>query len=171
VPPAYDEVLFEVAGRIAGAGSIGKSDIGALLLWKRLQANTRWARQLMGMPEVEVRAVTAPAVEAVRDKTVSVPVAAQRGRRLLSSLPGFASGDALASALLLAAAPDRMAIYDRRAQLGLELLGKTLTPARGRYGRYLALVEDLRNLAHQHDRPWLARDVDLALYWLGGIAP
>jgi hypothetical protein len=48
---AYDEVLVEVAARISTTGSIGKSDIGALLLWKRLRADTPWARQLMSMAE------------------------------------------------------------------------------------------------------------------------
>lgn len=38
---AYDEVLIEVAARVQAAGSIGKSDIGALLLWKRLRAHGR----------------------------------------------------------------------------------------------------------------------------------
>jgi hypothetical protein len=30
------------------------------------------------------------------------------------------------------------------------------------------LIEELLDLAHQHNHPWIARDVDLALYWLGG---
>lgn len=38
--PSYNEVLNEIAGRIKAAGSIGKSDIGALLFWKRLWADT-----------------------------------------------------------------------------------------------------------------------------------
>ena len=165
---AYDEVLVEVAARIVITGSIGKSDIGALLLWKRLRADTPWARQLMSMAEAEVRALTARAVTAVCDTDLPVPEAARLGRRLLSSLPGFTTGDALASALLVAAAPDRMAIYDRRAQRGLELLGHSLSASRGRYGRYMHLIEELLNLAHQHNHPWIARDVDLALYRLGG---
>lgn len=36
----YDEVLYEVVERVERSGSIGKSDIGVLLFWKRLQANT-----------------------------------------------------------------------------------------------------------------------------------
>jgi hypothetical protein len=164
----YDEVLVEVAARVSAVGSVGKADIGALLLWKRLRADTRWARQLMIMPDVEVRAITARAVEAVCDTSAPVPAAARLGRGLLSPLSGFAAGDALASAVLVAAAPDRMAVYDRRAQRGLELLGETLTSSPGRYGRYMQLIETLLAAAHQHDRPWIARDVDLALYWLGG---
>jgi hypothetical protein len=61
-----------------------------------------------------------------------------------------------------------MAVYDRRAQRGLELLGENLSASRGRYGRYMRLVEELIDLAREHDRYWIARDVDLALYWLGG---
>lgn len=165
---AYDEVLVEVAARVATTGSIGKADIGALVLWKRLRADTRWARRLMDMTDLEVRSHTAQAVDAVRDRTVPVPAAARSGRRLLGALPGFTMGDALASALLVAAAPDCMAVYDRRAHAGLELLGEPLSSSPGRYGRYMALIEKLLATAHQYGYPWTARDVDLALYWLGG---
>lgn len=168
VAGAYDEVLVEVAARVSTTGSIGKADIGALLLWKRLRADTPWARQLMTTPDAQVRAITARAVAAACDTSAPVAEAARLGRRLLTSLPGFTTGDALASAVLVAAAPNRMAVYDRRAQRGLELLGKTLTSSRGRYGRYMLLIGELLVLARQHDRPWTARDVDLALYWLGG---
>lgn len=61
-----------------------------------------------------------------------------------------------------------MAVYDRRAHRGLELLGETLSSSPGRYGRYMQLIDELLVLAHRHDDSWLARDVDLALYWIGG---
>ena len=87
----------------------------------------------------------------------------------LSPLPGSSTGDALASAVLLAAAPDRMAVYDRRAQTALQRLGLELTASPGRYGRYMGLVEQLREqAASMAGSLWKARDVDLALYWLGG---
>lgn len=165
---SYDEVLAEISDRIQSTQSIGKSDIGALLIWKRLRADTPWAKKLMNMPETKVRAATGKAYYAVNDPSLSVPKAASTGRSKLSVLPGFGTGDALASALLLAAAPDRMAIYDRRAQSGLEALGLSLSSSRGRYGRYMEIVENLRILAHQNGQPWIARDIDLALYWLGG---
>lgn len=168
VASAYDEVLLEVAERVRSSGSIGKSDIGALLLWKRLRADTPWARWLMSVPDVEVRATTAQVVGAVRDPRVSTPAAAREGRRLLTSLPGFTTGDALASAVLVAAAPRRMAVYDRRSHRGLELLGETLSSSPGRYGCYMQLIDELLVLAHRHDDSWLARDVDLAFYWIGG---
>lgn len=168
---AYDEVLTEVTEKIRATASIGKADIGALLFWKRLRADTTWVRQLMTMQEREVRAVTEKAVSEVNDLSLSIPAAASAGRRALSPLPGFDKGDALASALLLAAAPERMAVYDRRAQSGLEILGLTLTAAPGRYGRYMTLVETLRATASQHRHTWIARDVDVALFWLGGSKP
>jgi hypothetical protein len=166
--PAYDEVFNEVADRIRMEGSIGKADIGALLFWKRLRADTPWVSELMTWPEEKVREVTNGAVTAVNEGSLSVADAASAARGALSPLPGFDTGDALASALLLAAAPGRMAVYDRRAQAGLEALGRTLSPARGRYGRYMALVEELRLLAQRNGHAWLARDVDVALYWHGG---
>lgn len=165
---AYDELLTDVATRIQTTGSIGKADIGALLFWKRLRANTPWVSDLMAMHEVNVRAVTEKAVSAVNDGSLPVPQAASDGRRALAELPGFKTGDALASALLLAAAPERMAVYDRRARAGLEVLGHTLSSKPGRYRRYMELVEALRATANRHGHTWTARDVDVALYWLGG---
>ena len=165
--PSYDEVLLEVAERIESNGSIGKADIGSLLFWKRLRADTSWVKKLMTMPEVEVRSVTEKAVSAVRDTSNTVPESASAGRKALSPLPGFSRGDALASAVLLAAAPRRMAVYDQRAQIGLEKLALVLSPARGRYGRYMGLVEDIRGTARLNGHDWSARDVDLALYWHG----
>lgn len=165
----YDEVLGEVADRIEATGSIGKVDIGALLFWKRLRANTPWAAKLHGMAEAKIREVTAAAVAAVRDDALEVPVAAEQGRAALSGLPGLSSGDALASALLTAAAPHRMAVYDRRAQSALGQLGIELSAAPGRYGRYMRVVEGLREQASAlSNRAWSPRDVDLSLYWLGG---
>lgn len=168
VSPHYDEVLQEVSSRIRITASIGKTDIGALLFWKRLRANTPWVSKLMVMPDKDVRAVTEKAVSAVNSLDMTTPMAASVGRGALSPLPGFKSGDALASALLLAAAPERMAVYDRRAMAALKKLGLSLSTASGRYGRYMALVEDLRAVANSHGHTWTARDVDIALYWLGG---
>jgi hypothetical protein len=168
---AYDEVLTEVADRIRATASIGKADIGALLFWKRLRADTTWVRALMNMQEREVREVTEKAVSAVNDALLPVPKAASAGRSALSPLPGFDKGDALASALLMAAAPERMAVYDRRAQAGLGTLGLTLSPAPGRYERYMELVEALRSIVARHGHNWSARDVDVALFWLGGLRP
>jgi hypothetical protein len=169
--PAYDELLADVATRIRATASIGKADIGALLFWKRLRANTPWVSGLMTMREVEVRAVTEKAVSAVNDESLPVPQAASDGRRSLAELPGFKKGDALASALLLAAAPERMAVYDRRARAGLETMGLRLSAKPGRYRRYMELVEALRSTANRHGHTWTARDVDVALYWLGGQKP
>lgn len=171
VAAAYDEVLLDVVDRVAATGSLGKSDIGALLLWKRLRADTPWAADLLTLPDSDVRTVTARAVDAVRDQSLSSVEAARLGRSSLSPLPGFRVGDALASALLFAAAPDRMAIYDKRAHHGLTILQRTLTNTPGRYGRYIEHLEQLRTLGHHHGADWTTRDVDIALYWLGSNQP
>ncbi|MDQ0825568.1 hypothetical protein QFZ60_001741 [Arthrobacter sp. B2I5] len=164
----YDEVLIEVSDRIRSSRSIGKADIGALLFWKRLRADTRWVRDLMALADSEVRDTTGHAVSAVNDAALDIASAAAEGRKALSALPGFVRGDALASALLTAAAPDRMAVYDRRAQSGLEKLGLSLSAARGRYGRYMAIVNGLASEAERRGHPWSPRQVDLALFALGG---
>ncbi|MFD5464826.1 hypothetical protein ACFWIQ_18665 [Kitasatospora sp. NPDC127059] len=171
VSPHYDEVFDEVALRARRSGSLGKADIAALAVWKRLTARTRWVAELMGLPDGLVRAVTGRAVTAVRDTAVARGEAARAGRRVLADLPGFGTGDALASAVLTAAAPDRMAVYDRRVQGALDALGLTLTSAPGRYGRYLRLLDDLLRHGGARAEGWTARDVDTALYWAGGDPP
>ncbi|MFE5854675.1 hypothetical protein ACFQ61_15880 [Streptomyces sp. NPDC056500] len=167
VSPAYDEVLWEVAQRAEDSGSLGKVDIGALVAWKRLSARTPWMAELMALPDAQIRSITRTAMGAVRDSTLSRAEAARKGRSVVWELPGCRSGDALASTLLTAAAPHRMAVYDRRAHHALTALGLNLTNTPGRYGRYLHLLDQL--LAQRHPRAvdWTAREIDIALYWLG----
>lgn len=171
VPAVYDEVLMEVAQRATERGSLGKADIGALVMWKRLRADTRWVSDLMGTPEAKVRAVTEKAVASARNMSRPRGEAAQQAREVLWELPGFKHGAALASAVLTAAAPDRMAVYDRRAQQGLELLGFFLGPVPGRYGRYMDLLDHLLACGGPRAEGWTARDVDTALYQLGAAPP
>ncbi|GGS89337.1 hypothetical protein [Streptomyces cinerochromogenes] len=168
VSPHYDEVFHEVAQRTERTGSLGKTDIAALVVWKRLSAQTRWVSALMSLPDTEVRQVTERAVTAVRDTALARGEAARAGRGIIGELPGFRRGDALASAVLTAAAPQRMAVYDRRVQHALDTLGLTLTPTPGRYGRYLHLLDDLLHHGGAHADGWTARDIDTALYWAGG---
>lgn len=162
----YDEVLHEVSARAAAAGELGKADIGALLFWKRLRADTTWVARLHLVPDAQVRQITRGARDAMRaaERTVD---AARSGRSALSALPGFDIGDALASAVLFALAPHRMAIYDRRAHAALRQLGLHLDDRRGRYSRYIELLESLAKGLSSSGPVWSARDVDLALYWLG----
>ncbi|MFB7198308.1 hypothetical protein ACFC1L_42230 [Streptomyces sp. NPDC056210] len=167
VSPHYDEVFWEIAQRTERADSLGKSDIAALVVWKRLTAQTPWASQLMSLPETQVREVTARAVTAVRNTALSRSEAARTGRAIVWELPGFRTGDAMASAVLTAAAPKRMAVYDRRVQHALNALGLALTRAPGRYGRYMQLLGYLLDHPHQHADDWTARDIDTALYWIG----
>ncbi|MFF8882092.1 hypothetical protein [Streptomyces flaveolus] len=68
----------------------------------------------MATADAEVRKAAKAATLAVRDTSLSRSHAARDGRAALSGLPGFTPGDALASAVLTAAAPDSMAVYDRR---------------------------------------------------------
>ncbi|MFD8542051.1 hypothetical protein [Streptomyces rubrogriseus] len=159
----YDEVLDQVAERAVSEGSVGKAGIGALLLFKRLRADTPWARALMATADADVRRVTAAAV---RDTTLSLSDAARAGRAALAGLPGFTRGDALASTVLTAAAPHRMAVYDRRAHAGLRSLGIPLSNASGRYSRYIAALDHLLTHAPSPARAWTPRDVDIALYCL-----
>lgn len=167
ISPHYDDVFRETQRSISAAGSAGKADIAILSFWKRLRADTRWVPRLLGLPDAEVRSVTSRAVAAARDGDVSE--AAGRAREILRPLPGFGQGTALASALLTAASPDRLAVYDRRARKGLERVELELPDAPPRfYGRYMSLIERCRAEAADRGYQWSARDVDLALYVLGG---
>lgn len=120
----------------------------------------------MALPEADVRRATAAATTAARDTSPSRSAAARAGRAALVSLPGFVTGDALASAVLTAAAPDRMAIYDRRAHDALHSLGIPLDHAPGRYSRYIETIDQLLAAAPAPIRNWTPRDMDTALYWL-----
>lgn len=166
----YDEVVAEVAERASQNGSLGKADIGALVAWKRLNASTRWMRDFMSVADRDVRDATTKARQAALDTESDTPSAASHARSALTPVPGFKRGDALASAVIYALAPDRMAVYDRRAQLGLESIGLALTARPGRYGRYMALVEQVMREVEQHGTSISPREVDLALFTLGGPA-
>lgn len=164
----YDDILTDITARASDTGALGKSDIGALLLWKRLRADTRWAAALMDTPDHDVRTHTAIMIVAARDTTHTPGEAAGAARAALTPLPGFTTGDALASALILAAAPTRMAIYDRRAHHALTHLNIPLTNASGRYRRYITIATHLADQLTTHTgTPWTPRHVDTALYVLG----
>lgn len=166
----YDEVVAHVSQRAKVDRSLGKADIGALVVWKRLNASTRWADELMKTSDQEVREATAMASELALDQALDTETAASRSRSALTPLPGFKAGDALASAVLYALAPARMAVYDRRAQSGLERLGLVLTARPGRYGRYMALVEQMILETSTIGAEMSSREIDLALFTLGGSA-
>ncbi|WP_461025899.1 hypothetical protein [Streptomyces sparsus] len=125
----------------------------------------------MVLPDAQVRAVTARAVTSVRDTTVPRSEAACTGRGIIWELPGFRTGDALASAILTAAAPTRMAVYDRRVQHALDTLGLTLTPTPGRYGHYLQLLDDSLHHGGARADGWTARDINTDLYRTGRPDP
>lgn len=167
MPKEYDETLRDVIARVAAASSLGKSDLGALLLWKRIRVGA-WANALLCMADEDVRDITGKAVVAARDTEVDVADAARHARRALIKLPGARIGDAFPSAIILAAAPDRMAIYDYHAHLGLWRIGLRLNEKPGLYARYMALVEQCRAEVREHRYgDWSAREVDLALFICG----
>jgi hypothetical protein len=163
----YDETLHDVIGRVATMASLGKTDLGGLLLWKRIQIGA-WAKKLLCKSDKEVREITAKAVAAACDQELTVPEAARLARQALLDLPGAEVGDAFASAVILVAAPDRMAVYDYHAHLGLWRVGLRLKEGPGLYFRYMEVVEQCRaELLEQGHGRWLAREVELALLTLG----
>ena len=166
ISPHYDDVFREVQLRINAAGSAGKADIAMLSFWKRLRTDTPWVTMLLQLPDAEVREVTGRAVTAARRGDASK--AAGDAREILRGLPGFGRGTALASALLTAAAPDRLAVYDRRARRGLQKVELELTDdAPLFYARYMLLIEQCRAEGAEVGNRWSAHDMDLALWILG----
>lgn len=162
----YDEVLHDIEERIAASGSAGKTDIAALVSWKRLNANAVWVRELMQLPDRAVREATGEAFEAARS-TGPIAAAAANAVAVLGPLPGLRRGGAVASAVLTAGVPERMAVYDRRAHESLQRLGILIGYEKGIYSRYMAVVDALRNdVNNSRGLAWRARDVDLALYWM-----
>lgn len=167
----YDEVLREVAARVASWGSIGKADIGALVVWKRSTATAPWSKRLMNMPESDVRDVTAQAYTLANDPSKSIPEAGDEAHHQLSSIPGLGGGGAIASAVLLAMSPSRMAVWDRRVNKSLRALGREAKGRRHRYRSYLEIVVDLVEAmqgAAGDDHAVIPREVDLALYHAAG---
>ena len=163
----YDETLHDVIDRVATTGSLGKMDLGALLLWKRIRIGA-WAEELLCKPDSDVRRITAKSVAAARDQALTVPKAARCARQTLLDLPGTKTTDAFASAVILVAAPDRMAVYDYHAHLGLWRVGLRLDEGAGLYYRYMELVEQCREELAKHGYgKWTAREVDLALFTHG----
>ena len=165
--PEYDETLHDLIGRVAAIGSLGKTDLGALLLWKRIRVGA-WAEELLCTPDSVVRKITAAAAAAARNQDLTVPEAARSARQTLLELPGARTADAFASAVILVAAPNRMVIYDYRAHLGLWRVGLPLAEGPGLYYRYMELVEQCRSeLANRGHGNWTPHEVDLALFTHG----
>lgn len=167
----YDQVLREVSARIAEQGSMGKADIGALVVWKRLNAQTTWAKSLMETPDDDVRAATARAYALASDESELIPVAGGAARSALLGVPGMGGTDAMASAVLLAMSPTRMAVWDRRVETALTAIGRKPKGGRGRYERYLGVVielaEAMQEVSDNRDAV-IPREVDLALYHAAG---
>ncbi|CAM5452169.1 hypothetical protein STAFG_3345 [Streptomyces afghaniensis 772] len=62
-------------------------DIAALVVWKRLSAQTPWVSALMSLSDAHVRAVTERPVTAVRDTAVPRGEAARAGATSCGSCP------------------------------------------------------------------------------------
>lgn len=163
VSATYDEVLHEVSGRIAASGTVSKSDIGVLLFWKRLRADTPWVRALLSMSDHDVRRRTGEAVDAVRDETLTLPEAAGKGRSALTPLPGFGQGDALddLDEQRKAAHPaDKAHVADRRKTL-LDRLSSGITETEiGRFPGYMAIVKYAAVAAYKNGAGDTALDSD-----------
>lgn len=163
----YDEVLDAVRARASANRHLTKLDLGALIAWKRLRANTPWVRSLMNMPEADVIDSTG-AVFSEANSGAPVVKRAEEARRELLVLPGCGKGSsgAYASAVLTACNAE-MPVYDSRARAALIELKLVAKGERLPYSKYVDLVVRIR------ERGGFAsnRQVDLALYWCGGGRP
>src|SRR5690349_11711260 len=120
----YDETLRVVATRAAAAQSLSKADIGSLVMWKRITASAAWTGKLGMTPDTQVQAVTGKAWLLANDERLAGPEAGLAAFRELTKLPGLGGTGALASAVLVACAPERMAVWDRRVSSTLHAMGR-----------------------------------------------
>lgn len=167
----YDEVLREVAERAAQQHSLGKADIGALVVWKRLNASTKWAKNLMLTPDRDVREATGRAWKLANDESMTIPEAGGSARSELWGTPGLGGRGAIASAVLVALSPTRMAVWDRRAGSTLSAIGRHPEKGNGKYASYLRIVLGLADQMCEADRSAQApspREVDLVLFRAAG---
>jgi hypothetical protein len=165
----YDETLSVVVDRVLAAGHLTKADIGSLVLWKRISAQTRCPKDLGNTPDSEVRKATGSAFELANDRSRPAAEVGQGARWALNGLPGMSprSEGALASSVLVACAPERMAVWDRRVKAALELIGMPIKAGPRYYGRYLERVAELQaTMASETDDTFSPRHVDLALWRL-----
>jgi hypothetical protein len=162
-------LIEHLCDRIQASGSAGKLEIGAFTAWKRLRADTPWMAQLMALPDTVVREHTGQVVAAANNGDFDVMKAGARACLALEPLPGFRSGGALATAVCHAAAPQVLAVMDKRAIAGLRVVGLSLPSARGRtpYLCYSNLIEQCRRELSDFAHIWSARQVDSALFQLG----
>ncbi len=86
----------------------------------------------------------------------------------LAPLPGFATKDAMATAVLACNDPNDYGVMDRRALDGLKRVCRPIRRGRGRTLRYLDRIRELRDLVSDTKPNVTARDIDLALWTIGG---
>lgn len=105
-PANYDDVFDEVHFRIVSQGAATKSDLAALIHWKRIQTSA-WMRKLLLVPATAVRMATAAAF---------APGLSDADRlSALRCLPGMKTQGAIASVVLAAWDPSEFAVFDRFA--------------------------------------------------------
>src|SRR5699024_7036280 len=115
-------------------------------------------------PDSQVRKVTARAYAITNDASKSIPEAGGEARQLLRPIPGLGGGGAIASAVLLAMSPTRMAVWDRRVNKSLKAIGKSPRGLRHRYKSYLEAVVDLTDVMQEvvgDSHLVIPREVDL----------
>lgn len=178
----HDEVLIEVSQRVQQRECLTKADIGALAFWMRTDAGSGWVCELHRYPDAFVQEVTSRAFVAVQEG--DIPAAGQRGCLILRELSGLVptpeagSSLPLVSAILLACAPHRMALWNSRVEAGLnspETGPEIQAPSGGdgQYGKYLDICERVAaqltqtSYARLHRKVFTPRDADTALSQLG----
>lgn len=178
----HDEVLNEVSQRVQQREYLTKADIGALAFWMHADTGSGWVPELHRYPDAYVQEVTSRAFVAVQDG--DIPAAGQRGCEILRELSDLAPTEEarfslpLASAILLACAPHRMAIWNSRVEAALDSpeTGPGIQSPFGRddqYAKYLEICEYVAaqltqtSYARLHRKLFTPRDADTALSQLG----
>lgn len=160
-------VLDDVAARAKKNKSLRKADIAALAFWKGMNAGAQWVPKFLDLKEKDVEKATAKAYKAANKSSLHVSEAAAKAYDALSELPGFENGDVLTSAVVLACAPKRMAIFDSSIEAGLKKADLELPAGPQKYADYLGLLREMRRDLKADGHDWTAHEVAAALSRLG----
>jgi hypothetical protein len=157
----YDEVLIEIHRRLRRNGHATKFDLAGLIGWKHVQ-NASWMSKLYDLAPGVVEAATAAAF---RPRLTDVQRIAALG-----GLPGYGAGRAFTSVLLTAWDPTSFGVFDKFVD---ETRSKiTSARCRCRWDDLPTYFDHMRQLAVELStttgRPWTPREVDKAMYILGG---
>jgi hypothetical protein len=160
--PCYDEVFWQAHDRIRECGEASKLDLAALFFWKRAR-RARWTSELMSSKtDADVRARTRAAFKPGLSDQERLDALADGG------FPGFRAKAAISTVVLACFDPSDYGVLDERAFEGLKTVGWPVKRGRGETLHYLERLRELRDLVRNSRSDVTGRQIDQALWMIGG---